>query len=96
MPRQHGGGDEVANLALACSHCNLHKGPNWAGIDPGAGALISLFHPRRQQWSEHFHLPGIWINGSTDVGRATVRVLEMNESSRLELRENLRARGVLD
>lgn len=28
---QHGGTDADDNLALACSHCNLQKGPNLAG-----------------------------------------------------------------
>ena len=26
VARQHGGGDGAENLALACYHCNLHKG----------------------------------------------------------------------
>lgn len=33
-PRQHGGDDSVENLALACSTCNWHKGPNLSAIDP--------------------------------------------------------------
>lgn len=36
IPRQHGGGDEPENLALACHHCNLHKGPNLTGIEEGS------------------------------------------------------------
>ena len=27
------------NLALACAHCNRHKGPNLAGFDPETGML---------------------------------------------------------
>jgi 5-methylcytosine-specific restriction endonuclease McrA len=27
VARKHGGGDGDENLALACFHCNLHKGP---------------------------------------------------------------------
>ncbi|MGV3720524.1 MAG: HNH endonuclease, partial [Actinomycetota bacterium] len=38
IPRQHGGSDETSNLALACYHCNLHKGPNLASLDPVSGA----------------------------------------------------------
>jgi 5-methylcytosine-specific restriction endonuclease McrA len=34
IPRIHGGSDDINNLALACIDCNLHKGPNLAGIDP--------------------------------------------------------------
>src|SRR5438034_7481443 len=28
VPRIHGAGDDLDNLALACIDCNLHKGPN--------------------------------------------------------------------
>jgi hypothetical protein len=34
------------NLAFACYHCNLHKGPNLSGIDQESGALVRLFNPR--------------------------------------------------
>lgn len=83
---QHGGGDEDANLALACSHCNRHKGPNLAGLDPLTGGLEPLFHPRRQAWAEHFELVGPLIAGLTPCGRTTVRMLAMNDEARVELR----------
>ena len=53
-PKQHGGTDDPANLALACYHCNLHKGPNLAGIDPDTGERTPLYDPRRQRWDDHF------------------------------------------
>ncbi|MBO0698732.1 MAG: HNH endonuclease [Zavarzinella sp.] len=86
---QHGGGDEEDNLALACSHCNLHKGPNLAGIDPATGRIEPLFHPRRQSWDEHFEFRGSVIEGKTPCGRATVRVLAMNAEVRVDLRQEL-------
>jgi hypothetical protein len=49
---QHGGGDDADNLALACPDCNLRKGPNLTGIDPETGAVVRLFHPRRDVGSE--------------------------------------------
>ncbi|MBI1901798.1 MAG: HNH endonuclease [Planctomycetia bacterium] len=33
IARKHGGPTVAANLAVACLHCNLHKGPNLSGID---------------------------------------------------------------
>jgi hypothetical protein len=54
--RQHRGGDDPDNLALACRRCNLHKGPNLSSIDPQTGQLVPLFHPRLDVWSEHFAL----------------------------------------
>ncbi len=47
VARQHGGTDDLANLALACGQCNLHKGPNVTAIDPwGGDAPVALFNPR--------------------------------------------------
>jgi hypothetical protein len=47
--RQHEGKDTEENLALACQHCNLHKGSNLSALDPQTGDLTRLFHPRRRK-----------------------------------------------
>jgi hypothetical protein len=87
---QHGGSDSEDNLALACSHCNLHKGPNLAGIDPLTERIEPLFHTRRQVWSEHFENRSTTIVGLTPCGRATVRVLAMNDDVRIDLRSEVK------
>lgn len=87
IARQHQGSDDLANLALACHHCNLHKGPNLAGIDPVAGSLAALYHPRRDVWREHFESRRGDIQGLTPSGRATARLLAFNAPDRVELRE---------
>jgi HNH endonuclease len=87
IPRQHGGGDDADNLALACPDCNLRKGPNLTGIDPASGDVVRLFHPRRDVWSEHFSYKGADILGLTAVGRTTVPLLEMNAPERRRVRE---------
>jgi hypothetical protein len=92
VPRKHGGTDDVMNLALACHHCNLHKGTNVAGFDPQTGEMTPLFHPRKQRWSEHFAMAGGEIVGLTAIGRTTVEVLVMNAPGRIRLRIEL---GVL-
>lgn len=77
---KHAGPTATENLALACFHCNLHKGPNIAGIDPTTSKLTRLFHPRQDDWMNHFALNrNGTIEGTTDVGRTTVAVLNMNE-----------------
>jgi hypothetical protein len=41
---QDGGRDDSEHLALACYHCNAHKGPNLSGLDPesvGARPAVS-------------------------------------------------------
>lgn len=93
MPRKHGGRRHPSNLALACMHCNLHKSSDLRGIDSEGGAITPLFHTRRDRWEEHFALQGALIVGLTPVGRATVRTLNMNGADRLEVREELLARG---
>lgn len=91
--RQHGGLTESDNLALACGFCNFHKGPNIAGLDPESGQLVPLFHSRRDRWADHFAWEGTVIVGRTAIGRATVRLLAMNNWQRVEVRENLQAVG---
>jgi hypothetical protein len=93
IARQHGGATEPDNLALACGHCNFHKGPNIAGLDPQDGQLVPLFHPRRNRWTDHFSWDGTILVGRTATGRATVELLAMNNWERVELRENLQAEG---
>ena len=90
VAKQHGGTDDVENLALACHRCNLRKGPNLTGIDPVTGVVTRLFHPRLNSWDEHFR----WreetiIEGTTETGRATVQLLALNDARRLELRAEL-------
>jgi 5-methylcytosine-specific restriction endonuclease McrA len=88
IPRKHGGGDDLDNLALACVDCNLHKGSNLTGIDPETDATTELFHPRRHRWEDHFRWAGIEIVGTTPIGRTTVRVFYMNSDDRLALRSS--------
>ena len=95
VAKQHGGRDDIDNLALACHRCNLRKGPNLTGVDPLSGELVPLFHPRRERWAEPFLLRGVRIVGITPTGRATVHVLAMNDARRLELRSELLARNQL-
>ncbi len=94
IARQHGGRDEPANLALACHHCNFHKGPNLSGIDPLTGEIVPLFHPRRQKWKRHFRWEGARVVGRTRSGRATVAVLNMNSPERTAPREALTVLGL--
>jgi hypothetical protein len=96
VAKQHGGSDVLDNLALACHHCNEHKGPNLSGVDPQTGKVVRLFHPRRQRWRRHFRFAGPFVVGRTRCGRATVVVLAMNAPDRVELRAQLIAAGLFD
>ncbi len=39
IAEKHGGPTVDENLAWACFRCNLHKGPNIAGLDPVDGGF---------------------------------------------------------
>jgi 5-methylcytosine-specific restriction endonuclease McrA len=54
VPHQHLGPTTSDNLALACSRCNCHQGPNLTGIDEATQAIVPLFNPRTQRWDDHF------------------------------------------
>jgi hypothetical protein len=94
IAQQHGGKTEFENLALACLRCNKRKGPNLAGIDPDTGEMVRLFHPRKDEWSQHFAFAGSRIEGRTSIGRASVAVLAMNDGQVIMVREELLAAGV--
>jgi hypothetical protein len=96
IARQHGGPTILENLALCCLECNLRKGPNIAGIDPRSGAIVPLFHPRKDQWAAHFRRDAGRILGLTPAGRATVAVLDLNRAPRVVVRQMLIDEGVID
>jgi hypothetical protein len=91
IARQHGGSEDMDNLALACIHCNRHKGPNIAGVDYETGEVIRLFHPRRDEWEAHFRWAGAEIVPLSSIGRVTVGVLFMNDPEMIWLRSTLAA-----
>jgi hypothetical protein len=89
IAEKHQGQTEFLNLALACPHCNRYKGPNIAGNDPDTGQLVRLYHPRHDEWADHFDFHGASIFGKTPIGRTTVQVLSMNAEGPLRLRKFL-------
>src|SRR5262249_2207996 len=58
IAEKHGGQTVAENLALCCTIDNGHKGSDLASVDPDTGAIVPLFHPRQDSWSDHFHLAG--------------------------------------
>ena len=82
---QHGGSDHEMNLCLSCHWCNFQKGTNIATqVD---GQLVPLFNPRIHEWEKHFKFDADLIIGLTPIGRGTVRLLDMNDHDRRELRQ---------
>lgn len=89
IPESLGGLTEEGNLWLACSLCNDHKNDRIAALDPVTGAVVRLFDPRHQVWSEHFQwsFEGDRILGLTPTGRATVAVLNLNRPTLVRARQ---------
>ena len=96
-PKAANGPTELSNLALACSHCNLHKATRQKGIDPLTEEVVGLFDPRIHEWQDHFFLnrENGEIEGQTPIGRATVVALQMNAEQPIQARRNLIRFGVL-
>ncbi len=81
IPLSQGGESEEANLWLACPLCNRYKGSKTTALDPLSGEEVRLFNPRVQVWRQHFRWSedGLRIVGITDVGRATVSALHLDD-----------------
>jgi hypothetical protein len=94
VPRVHGGDSVLTNLALACPSCNLHKANRIAAVDPLTRQTVSLFHPLKQRWTEHFRFTGLEIVGLTAIGRATVSALNFNHARRQQIRAAERSFGL--
>ena len=93
IAQKQGGATEPGNLALACLSCNLFKGPNVAGVDPDTQNITRLFHPRTDDWEEHFCWQAAKIVGLSAIGRSTAYVLAINGPSRVAIRASLLAEG---
>ena len=92
ISRKHGGASGSNNLAYACVLCNRSKGTDVASIDM-AGDAVRLSNPRGDVWAKHFRLVEARIEPQTDIGVATVRVLQLNRPERVAERILLQAIG---
>ncbi|MGA7729679.1 MAG: HNH endonuclease signature motif containing protein [Chloroflexia bacterium] len=88
VPRSHGGGNELDNLALSCQGCNSSKYNKIAAEDSLTEASVSLYHPRAHNWNDHFAWSSdlTQIVGLTATGRATIETLQLNRPNVVNLR----------
>jgi HNH endonuclease len=89
ISEKHGGTTQADNLAYACTFCNRAKGTDIGSLTSGSDNFVRFFNPRRDRWIDHFELVGVEIRAITDIGRATVRILEFNRPDRLRERQAL-------
>lgn len=93
IAEKHGGSTDADNLCLACYRCNDFKGSDIASAEPTTGEATFLFHPRRQQWKDHFRLNDAIIEPLTPEGRVTVLLLLLNMPIQVAQRTALIAEG---
>lgn len=89
IPVSKDGTNEFENLAYSCSGCNTFKHDKAEVYHAGLDKMISLFHPRKQVWSEHFawNKDYTQIIPLTPIGYVTIEQLQLNR----EQLQNLRA-----
>jgi hypothetical protein len=80
LPRAQGGISAFDNLCFACRRCNEFKAGNTHREDPFSGEHVPLFHPRQDNWDDHFtwNESGVLLIGLTSIGRATIVALNIN------------------
>jgi hypothetical protein len=93
IAEKHGGQTDADNLCLSCFECNRYKGSDLASYDEDAGEIVRLFHPRRDQWIDHFRVEAEFLLPLTPIGRVTVKLLQLNKYERLLERAELVATG---
>ena len=83
IAEKHGGLTNADNLALACTLCNKYKGSDLASIDIQTDNVVRLYHPRKDNWHEHFILLDGKIQPISAIGRVTVSLLQLNRIERV-------------
>ena len=91
VAEKHGGLTAQDNLAYTCWRCNRYKGTDLGSFDPATHEFCFLFHPRSQQWQEHFKLQNNEIIGITPEGRTTTKLLKLNSDERIVERSRIYA-----
>lgn len=88
LPISKSGQTVLENLAFACSGCNKFKSDRISGFDAQSKINVEFYHPRKDDWHEHF----AWnedfteIVGKTAKGRVTVKMLKLNRKNLVNLR----------
>jgi hypothetical protein len=66
--------------------CNNSKGSDIGTILLPDKIFIRLFNPREDTWHDHFEIEYGVIYAKTDITKATIKVLKMNEIDRIIVR----------
>ncbi|MBL9133418.1 MAG: HNH endonuclease [Verrucomicrobiaceae bacterium] len=91
IAEKHGGPTEEHNLCLACPECNRAKGSDISTMINGRYAR--LFNPRIEDWADHFVLNGAVIMARSRIAAGTIRLLDLNNATRVATRASLLLEG---
>lgn len=94
ISRKHGGQTVSENLAYSCSVCNGNKGPDVGTVLEDGETFVRLFNPRKHEWSEHFALVEGAFMAKSEIGTATINVLDLNNINRILERLDLIEAGL--
>jgi len=83
---KHSGSDSFENLAYSCPDCNLYKGTDLGTYLDENEIFVRFFNPRKDNWFEHFNAFEGSIYSLTEIGRATLKIFQMNSTYRVEIR----------
>lgn len=87
---KHGGTNSIDNLAYSCPDCNFAKGSDIATYSAQEeNLLVRFYNPRIDNWEDNFHIRSGRIDGSSEIGIATVRIFKFNEVERIIFRQQL-------
>ncbi len=91
IPRVAGGKSVAQNLARACQRCNNFKYDKTHAVDPLTRESVTLFHPRKHDWHEHFAWNDDYtmMIGLSPIGRATIAELDLNREGVVNQRKLL-------
>jgi 5-methylcytosine-specific restriction endonuclease McrA len=80
---KHGGKTELENLAYACFGCNNAKSSDVGTVLLPERIFIRLFNPRTDNWNDHFEIYLGKFYAKTQIGEATIKVLNLNVTERI-------------
>jgi hypothetical protein len=90
---KHLGLTHFDNLAYCCPDCNKYKGSDVGTHLDKSLAITRFFNPRIDNWFEHFEVFEGAIYSKTDIGEATIRILQINIPDRIIIRQELMKDG---
>jgi len=90
---KHGGSSTLQNLAYSCLIYNVNKVSDIATMLLPSEKPIRFFNPRKDRWADHFDLVDGSISPKTEIGIATVKILDLNATERVLRRRLLALSG---